>query len=42
MEEKGISTNQEFILITSAFHLYRAKTCFDKVGLNTKTSPTEC
>lgn len=41
LEEKGISTNQEFILITSAFHMYRAKGCFDKVGLKTVTFPTD-
>ena len=41
LEEKGISINQEFILITSAFHMYRAKGCFDKVGLKTVTFPTD-
>ena len=41
LEEKGIDTNQEFLLITSAFHMYRAKGCFDKVGLKTKTFPTD-
>jgi uncharacterized SAM-binding protein YcdF (DUF218 family) len=41
LEEKGISTNQEFILITSAFHMYRAKGCFDKVGFKTETFPTD-
>jgi uncharacterized SAM-binding protein YcdF (DUF218 family) len=41
LEEKGISTNQEFILITSAFHMYRAKGCFDEVGLKTETFPTD-
>jgi len=41
LEEKGISTNQEFILITSAFHMYRAKGCFDKVGLKTETFPAD-
>ncbi|WBL41459.1 YdcF family protein [Algoriphagus halophytocola] len=39
--KKGIDTNQEFLLITSAFHMYRAKGCFDKVGLKTQTFPTD-
>jgi uncharacterized SAM-binding protein YcdF (DUF218 family) len=41
LKEKGISTNQEFILITSAFHMSRAKGCFDKVELKTITFPTD-
>lgn len=41
LEEKGIDTDQEFLLITSAFHMYRAKGCFDKVGLKTETFPTD-
>ncbi len=41
LEESGIPTNQEFILITSAFHMYRAQGCFDKAGLNTLTFPTD-
>ncbi|GAA0878638.1 YdcF family protein [Algoriphagus jejuensis] len=41
LEKKGIDTDQEFILITSAFHMYRAKGCFDKVGLKTLTFPTD-
>lgn len=41
LEKKGIDANQEFILITSAFHMYRAKGCFDKVGLKTETFPTD-
>lgn len=41
LEEKGISTDQEFLLITSAFHMPRAKGCFDKVDLNTETFPTD-
>ncbi|WP_339699939.1 YdcF family protein [Algoriphagus aquimarinus] len=40
-EKNGINTEQEFLLITSAFHMYRAKGCFDKVGLNTTTFPTD-
>lgn len=41
LEEKEISTAQEFVLITSAFHMKRSKGCFDKVGLNTVTFPTD-
>ncbi|MCE7053635.1 YdcF family protein [Algoriphagus sp. AGSA1] len=41
LEDRGIDTNQEFLLITSAFHMYRAKGCFDKVGLKTQTFPTD-
>lgn len=41
LEEKGINTNQEFVLITSAFHMNRSKKCFDKVGLQTVTFPTD-
>ncbi len=29
------------MLITSAFHMKRAKGCFDKVGLRTVTFPTD-
>lgn len=41
LTQKGIDLNQEFILVTSAFHMYRAKGCFDKVGLKTQTFPTD-
>lgn len=41
LEEKGIDTSQEFILVTSAFHMKRSKACFDKVGLQTSTFPTD-
>jgi uncharacterized SAM-binding protein YcdF (DUF218 family) len=41
LEKNGIDTSQEFILITSAFHMYRAKGCFDKVSLKTETFPTD-
>ncbi len=41
LEENGISTDQEFVLITSAFHMKRAKGCFDKVGLKTVTFPVD-
>ena len=41
LEKNGISTDQQFVLITSAFHMYRAKSCFDKVGLKTVTFPAD-
>ncbi|MEB2785477.1 YdcF family protein [Algoriphagus persicinus] len=41
LEEKGIDTDREFMLITSAFHMKRAKACFDKVGLATEAFPTD-
>jgi uncharacterized SAM-binding protein YcdF (DUF218 family) len=41
LEKNGVDTNQEFLLITSAFHMTRAKGCFDKVGLKTETFPTD-
>lgn len=41
LDKNGISTSQEFVLITSAFHMTRAKGCFDKVGLNTVTFPVD-
>lgn len=41
LEENKIDTGQEFLLITSAFHMYRSKGCFDKVGLKTETFPTD-
>ncbi len=41
LEKNRIDTGQEFLLITSAFHIPRAKGCFDKVGLKTVTFPTD-
>ncbi len=41
LKQKGISIDQEFLLITSAFHMYRAKGCFDQVGLQTETFPAD-
>lgn len=41
LQKNGISTDQKFLLITSAFHMYRSKGCFDKVGLKTETFPTD-
>lgn len=39
--EIGIPVDQPFILITSAFHMKRAKGCFDKVGLDTLPFPAD-
>ncbi|MDF2158360.1 YdcF family protein [Algoriphagus sp. CAU 1675] len=41
LEKNGIPTDQKFILITSAFHMKRAKGCFDKVSLKTVTFPVD-
>lgn len=41
LEKNGINTKQQFLLITSAFHMYRAKGCFNKVGLTTETFPVD-
>lgn len=41
LEQHNISKEQEFLLITSAFHMYRAKGCFDKAGLKTQTFPAD-
>ena len=41
LEKNGISTDQQFVLITSAFHMPRSKKCFDKVGLNTIPFPVD-
>jgi uncharacterized SAM-binding protein YcdF (DUF218 family) len=41
LEKNGIATNQEFVLITSAFHIPRSKRCFDKVGLKTIPFPVD-
>ena len=32
----------QFLLITSAKHIKRAKYCFDKFGINTTIFPTDC
>jgi hypothetical protein len=37
----GYSENQKHLLITSAFHMYRSKGCFDKANLNTDTFPVD-
>lgn len=39
--ENGIPINQTQLLITSAFHIKRAKGCFDKVGIQTETFPVD-
>jgi len=39
--KSGISLNQEFLLITSAFHMVRATKCFTKAGLQTAAFPTD-
>lgn len=41
LQKNGLSIDQEFVLITSAFHMKRAKGCFDKVGLKTVTFPVD-
>ena len=41
LEKNGISTSQEFLLITSAFHMPRSKKCFDKVALKTIPFPVD-
>ncbi|MCH7414665.1 YdcF family protein [Belliella sp. R4-6] len=41
LNQMGISESQKHLLITSAFHMYRSKGCFDKVGLNTDTFPVD-
>ena len=39
--QRGYDLQTESLLITSAFHMYRAKGCFDKVGLKTVTFPVD-
>ncbi|MFD2036904.1 YdcF family protein [Belliella marina] len=41
LNQIGIPENQKHLLITSAFHMYRSKGCFDKAGLNTDTFPVD-
>ncbi|MFD2202442.1 YdcF family protein [Shivajiella indica] len=41
LTEHDYSSGQKHLLITSAFHMKRAKGCFDKVGLNTDTFPVD-
>ena len=41
LEKNGIATDQEFVFITSAFHMPRSKKCFDKVGLKTIPFPVD-
>jgi uncharacterized SAM-binding protein YcdF (DUF218 family) len=41
LSQNGFNLDQKFLLITSAFHMYRSKGCFDKVGLQTDTFPVD-
>ena len=41
LSKNGYDPSQTFYLITSAFHMQRAKGCFDKVGINTETFPVD-
>jgi uncharacterized SAM-binding protein YcdF (DUF218 family) len=41
LSKNGFKLEQEFLLITSAFHMPRSKGCFDKVGLKTDTFPVD-
>lgn len=41
LEKQGVGMQQEFVLITSAFHIPRSKKCFDKVGLKTIPFPVD-
>ncbi|MCR9013797.1 YdcF family protein [Aquiflexum gelatinilyticum] len=39
--QKGFNLDQNFLLITSAFHMPRSKGCFDKAGVLTDTFPVD-
>lgn len=39
--ENGIPLDRTQLLITSAFHMKRAKGCFDKAGISTETFPVD-
>ncbi|WP_194777397.1 YdcF family protein [Pararhodonellum marinum] len=41
LKKEKFDLDQTFLLITSAFHMKRAKACFDKVGLKTDTFPVD-
>lgn len=41
LASEGIPATQRHLLITSAFHMPRAKACFDKVGLDTVGFPVD-
>lgn len=41
LKENGIPLNQKQLLVTSAFHMKRAKSCFDKAGIQTETFPVD-
>ncbi|EON78543.1 hypothetical protein ADIS_0893 [Lunatimonas lonarensis] len=38
---QNYSINETYLLITSAFHIYRAERCFLKVGINVHTFPVD-
>lgn len=41
LDALSFDLNQEFLLITSAFHMKRSEACFRKVGLNVQTYPVD-
>ena len=41
LEALGYSMDQPYLLITSAFHMYRAEGCFKKTGLQVDTFPVD-
>lgn len=41
LDNLGYSETQKHLLITSAFHMYRSKGCFDKAKLNTDIFPVD-
>ncbi len=41
LDAHGYQINEKQLLITSAFHMYRSKGCFDKAGVQTDTYPVD-
>lgn len=41
LSDRGFDQGLTHLLITSAFHMKRAKGCFDKIGLKTETFPVD-
>jgi len=41
LTKEGYGPDDQFLLITSAFHMKRSKACFDKVGIPTETFPVD-
>jgi uncharacterized SAM-binding protein YcdF (DUF218 family) len=41
LEQNQYPAQEKSLLITSAFHMYRAKSCFDKAGVATDTFPVD-